>query len=488
MSIARRSLSYSVAVLGSGGLLDAIAAVRSGFVPVWGTEICPKQASMWKSLFNCVNYPDTFKDIPNDPFSPIYLKSGTPCPNYTEEGAAGAGGKGEHGTTGWMFVAQGSLILQLKPKSFCLEMTDNAININNGAEVDKLIAELSGEYYIHYSLTYVWEHGDPTSRRRLFIVGFHKSLGPKAKAFQFPKPCFNRANAPCAADIAVPDDEVPEEYWIRQHIDEFILANPNLTKGDLNLIAQVGEKGEFGPPSCPCAVYSWQGLLNAQLTTNGGGRRPPINWWFDAPLTLTRMTVPRETVAAASLPDDYINLIKACHTSKCSCHKHESEDEFLRRCVNNGVPLRTGVSIDLAVLDTLRDCGVDPDVCGTEDGPEPKSESVYDPTTLTANITNMLSDWSENNEPNGSKQHAYNTHTLAPTHDNEPNDWVGLKTKIKVIHVDTMANKTFVKPDATTLLYDIRNSKARIKVANKQIMHATCEGSIQCHIIKVAQC
>ena len=63
------------------------------------------------------------------------------------------------------------------------------------------------------------------------------------------------------------------------------------------------------PKPCTLAVYSWYGLLNAQLTTNGGGRRPPLSWWFDAPLTKTRLTMPKETVAAASLPDDYLQYV-----------------------------------------------------------------------------------------------------------------------------------------------------------------------------------
>ena len=217
-------------------------------------------------------------------------------------------GCGASGSTGWMFVEQGSVILNLKPLSFCLEMTDNAIWIHEGSEVNQLISMLQNEYILHYNLIQLWRYGDPTSRRRMFIVGFHKSLGEHANEFSFPEPLFDEFHAPCAAHIAVPDAEVSDEYWIEQSIDEHMLSYSSKSKssGDLHLIAQVGQKGEFCPPECPCAVYSWYGLLNAQLTTNGGGRRPPLSWWFDAPLTQTRLTVPKETVAAASLPDDYL--------------------------------------------------------------------------------------------------------------------------------------------------------------------------------------
>ena len=171
---------YSLAVFGSRGLLDTIAAVRAGFIPVWGTEICPKQQRLWYQLTSSPNYPDTFRDIPHNAYRPYYLKSGQPCPNYTCEGSAGVEGCGASGSTGWMFVEQGRTIINLKPLSFCLEMTDNAIWINKGSEVNQLMLKLQSEYVLHYNLIQLWRNGDPTSRRRMFIVGMHKSLGEHA--------------------------------------------------------------------------------------------------------------------------------------------------------------------------------------------------------------------------------------------------------------------------------------------------------------------
>ena len=136
-----QGVAYSVAVLGSGGMLDTIAAIRAGFIPVWGTETCPKQQRWWHKLTSAPNYPDTFKDIPEDAYRPFYLKSGQPCPNYTCEGSAGVEGCGASGTTGWMFVEQGSVIMNLKPLSFCIEMTDNAVWVHEGYEVNELIEQ-----------------------------------------------------------------------------------------------------------------------------------------------------------------------------------------------------------------------------------------------------------------------------------------------------------------------------------------------------------
>ena len=62
------------------------------------------------------------------------------------------------------------------------------------------------------------------------------------------------------------------------------------------------------------------------------------------------------------------------------------------------------------------------------------------------------------------------------THDN----WVGLRSKIRCIHVDTMANKTFLKASMSSHLTNARKSRAKIQVANKSFMDADLEGSMPC--------
>ena len=57
----------------------------------------------------------------------------------------------------------------------------------------------------------------------MFIVGMHKSLGEHADKFSFPAPQYDEFHAPCAAHISVPDKEVPDEYWISQSIDNYML-------------------------------------------------------------------------------------------------------------------------------------------------------------------------------------------------------------------------------------------------------------------------
>ena len=50
---------FSFVIFAAGGLLDTVAAMRSGFFSIWGTELCEKQRAMWKTLTNTPIYPDT---------------------------------------------------------------------------------------------------------------------------------------------------------------------------------------------------------------------------------------------------------------------------------------------------------------------------------------------------------------------------------------------------------------------------------------------
>ena len=53
-----------------------------------------------------------------------------------------------------------------------------------------------------------------TSHVRLYIVAIHKRHGEKANHHKIPEPRFTEKGYPVAADIAVPDSEVLERYWL----------------------------------------------------------------------------------------------------------------------------------------------------------------------------------------------------------------------------------------------------------------------------------
>ena len=91
-----------------------------------------------------------------------------------------------------MFVQQAAIILRIKPKPIRLEMSDYAIEVNDGREVKKCIGQLS-TLYVFYSadILQVWQYGDISNRARPFIVGTLKSetADPDMRdnVFEFPQ-------------------------------------------------------------------------------------------------------------------------------------------------------------------------------------------------------------------------------------------------------------------------------------------------------------
>ena len=111
---------FTVVVLQSGGLLCTHSAIRSGWTPIWGTEICPthtnapmmcqaierlkccdqnSQQRMWKYLTRTPCYGNTFANITQ--YSklehPIYLKVSPECTFY----CVGGDQTGSMSLSGW---------------------------------------------------------------------------------------------------------------------------------------------------------------------------------------------------------------------------------------------------------------------------------------------------------------------------------------------------------------------------------------------------
>ena len=431
--------AYSCAVLAFGGMLCTIASMIAGFIPRWGSEIDLKSREMWSDL--CPDspvYSDAFTDIPNDAPKVVYMTSGFPCIEYSPRGSnLGMFGK----ETGWMFPKQVTIILKHKPIAIRIEQTDNCMYINNQAEIQFISDALEDLYDLHQTVIETWRFGDVTNRKRWILVGFlRETCGKHGRNFSFPMPSHDESNAPCAMHIAVPDELVPDEYWRRQHIDPHFVPYHDPQPGKLHLLAKTGTG--MGWSGWPYAIYSWLGLLNTQVTTNGGGRRPPLQWWFDVPLMWTRMTVPIETMHAASLHESYdTDFVK----------RHCDDDSFLRKCVNNGIPIRTAVAIDSAVYAVLNAAGVPYDV------------NVVDANPMQACDADM-------------RQRAYQ----GPLSADE-------RGGVKCIHVDTMANATFLTPSMRQFMHNVSKCNAVIQVANAQTMQASCQGQLGMYVLNVEE-
>ena len=263
------STGPTVGVFSSGGCLDTLAAIRSGFKPIWGTEVDKRMRTLWGHLTGTPDLGDTFSvDWESQP-TPDLLISGSPCTNFSSSGNQ----LGDEGDTGWMFVEQARPILQLEPKSFVLEMVANAVHVHHGREIKELSRRLRGMYVVKQKVIKTIEHGDGTNRTRIFFVGLHRRFGAGAHIVRFRKgTCMF---PPTARSYAVPDKQVPDKYW--RDIANARVFNAKLPQaGKLHKIAELG-KG-MGHSRLPHAIYGWDGIFNCQTTHNGGCMRPPLEW------------------------------------------------------------------------------------------------------------------------------------------------------------------------------------------------------------------
>ena len=112
----KRERKYTVGVFCSGGCLDTIAAMRCGFRPVWGTEVCHRKRALWSSLTGTPDLGDTFSVRWNYQTIPDFIQSGQPCMDYSSSGSK----KGEFGPTGYMFVKQCEQLLMFVDIDFDL--------------------------------------------------------------------------------------------------------------------------------------------------------------------------------------------------------------------------------------------------------------------------------------------------------------------------------------------------------------------------------
>ena len=364
----------------TGGCLDSLALAFAGFHHLGGSEDVKHTLGLFKSklfedltLAPCLGDARDWKEwIHKLPHDLDYYKAGMPCPDYTslgsKEGIAGKKG-------GDLFVLQIAIILYLLPKVVRLEIVPFCLEINDGFEFKHVVDELSAHYKVYSKVVECWRYGDATARKRLFIIGVRNDLNV---TWTWPDPTHDESWYLTARDIAVPDSEV-HPYYLRHDspvpCDRYSVP-PAGTVQTIGWAEQSErtkercgrafsavipnrnrERKPAGSSSLPYRIDGWDGTLATQLSTNGCSRRPLLSWEPGEPLTPTRMTVPAETLAGASVhSDSYLKLARKHYRRSLGMHF----DQWLRELINLGVPLRTGTAIDTQVRELLYAAGARP--------------------------------------------------------------------------------------------------------------------------------
>jgi site-specific DNA-cytosine methylase len=497
----RDSSKFTCAVLCSGGLICTQAAVRSGFQVIWGTEICPQhpdyggkcncgsndQQRMWTDWTGTPCLGNTFTEPQkyNAAETPDYLTSGFPCPNYSRSGNHTGG----EGSTGWMFVQQAAIILQIKPKTIRLEMSDYALEVNNGREVKDVISQLSILYFLYADILQVWQYGDISNRARLFIVGTLRSetADPDMRdiVFDFPTPNTTEHSAGTYREIAVPDSDVADEYWLTDDPPRVAWKQPQ--GGKMHVIARRGEG--MGHSDKPNAVQSMDGLPNTQTTLNGGGTRPRLDWEMHSNNSVgnTRKGVPIEAVRISSTSDSYLQVAEQYNSAK--------DPKFVFKCVNNGIPQRTCSAVDSAVLLFLRK------VRCRKLEKHLKVQSQFSDAAVThalhvfahsfKQVTACAVEATWKHHVN--KWQALASHTLdtisgddadwAYAHSAMNSQWQSLCGTIRSAMLDTGANVSLFGKDVESHMTSCCKSRLQIEVANSQLMNGRSDGTLHMCIL-----
>ena len=110
------------------------------------------------------------------------LCAGYPCQPYSTQGKA----LGLADPRGRLFYAIVRILTAKQPSAFLLENVDSLGHANNRWSHDRIVTALQAAGYVVYETVLdAREFGLPQSRRRLFMVGFCRSLG--AVQFSWPK-------------------------------------------------------------------------------------------------------------------------------------------------------------------------------------------------------------------------------------------------------------------------------------------------------------
>ena len=466
--------NFTVVVLQSGGLLCTHSAIRSGWTPLWGTEICPthtnapimcqsieqlkdcnenSQQQMWYHLTGTTCYGNTFANITqySKLEKPMYLKVSPECTYYCVGGAQ----TGSNSLTGWQLPDVSLVILEIEPLIVQIENSSNAPNVNSGIDVMTLKQRLSSKYVLHIKdQVSSYDYGDNVHSSRWICIGIHKRMGEFASSYTFPNKLEITQPAYCARDIADPDESVPPSLWRKDNTSR-LGQQIEPIPGEVHSIARAGPG--MGSSWNPNLVSSWDGATPRPTTYGGAIRHPKLSWvdYGYNPVGPTRLATNNELARSMSAPPDTIDFYA----------KFDASDEFFKRNIGNAISCMLAEAIDTSVLNHVKAWMLKSII------QIPRSiEYANDHNTIELAVANLCSANSDINIlyalSSRDKSMKYEAHDYQSLNPHDATDRTDTFPPIRSALVDTAANKTFLYCSVEQWMKNPRSSNVTIQVAD----------------------
>ena len=237
---------------------------NAGFDLVWAND---NASSVWETFESNLN-PSTFEkgSISDLDFSDIPdcegVIGGPPCQSWSNAGT----GKGLKDKRGKVFLDFIRLIDEKKPKFFVAENVEGLLSKRNASSLYKIkrqLRESGNGYRLSTKVLNASDYGVPQNRKRVFFVGYEKSLN---KRFRFPKPSSARPDVKGAIwdlrDSAVPAkingsyhkqnlSVHNHEYWVGSYSYIFMSRNRVLSWNEPSYTIQASGRQASIHPNAP---------------------------------------------------------------------------------------------------------------------------------------------------------------------------------------------------------------------------------------------
>lgn len=241
---------------GAGGL--DLGFKKAGFNTIWANEY---DNTIWETFK--FNFPETHlekRSITDVPFSEIPkaigIIGGPPCQSWSEAGA----GRGINDKRGKLFYEYIRVLKNKEPLFFLAENVSGILLPRHKEAFQEIIKQFeSVNYNVAYKLLNAHDYNVPQDRKRVIIVGYHKSIG---KTFRFPEAESKKLTLQdVIADMPEPTKALA--YNSANQSNDLNLPNHEYMNGGFSTIYMSRNR-----------VRSWD---EPSFTIQAGGRHAPIH-------------------------------------------------------------------------------------------------------------------------------------------------------------------------------------------------------------------